>query len=93
MMPIRTMANISEQLINNDIKDELPTFGQCCFLRKKSRRVHVLNVPAFSLLFGTRTPYKGKPLQGSSPILLYQPWLFLSFHKSNLSPLLLATIA
>lgn len=53
MMPIRSMANISEQLINSDMKDELPAFGQCYCLRNKSRKVRVLNIPVFSLLFGT----------------------------------------
>lgn len=29
MIPIITTVNISEQLINSDIKDELPALGQC----------------------------------------------------------------
>lgn len=31
MIPIRTAVNIAEQLINSDIKDELPALGQRCF--------------------------------------------------------------
>lgn len=35
MIPIITTVNIAEQLINSDIKDELPAFGQCCFYKTK----------------------------------------------------------
>lgn len=30
MIPIITTVNIAKQLINSDIKDELPAVGQCC---------------------------------------------------------------
>lgn len=35
MIPIRTVVNIAEQLINNDIKDELPALGQHRFLKTR----------------------------------------------------------
>lgn len=35
MIPIRTAVNIAEQLINSDIKDELPALGQRRFLKTR----------------------------------------------------------
>lgn len=35
MIPITTTVNIAEQLINSDMKDELPAFGHCCFKNTK----------------------------------------------------------
>ena len=54
MIPIITMVNIAEQLINSDIKDELPAFRSTLFLKYKSRRARVLNILIFSLRCQTK---------------------------------------